>query len=91
MLNGGTVQFINPAETQPVLNLALGTTIQQYNITLRFQGPVDQLKTQYTSDPSLPAADIINLLAFGQTTEASAANPATPTDQAAQSLVASQV
>ena len=88
---GGTVQFINPSETQPVVNLALNTTIQQYNIHLRFNGPVDQLRTNYTSDPSLPAADIINLLAFGETTEASAANPATPTNQAAMGLVASQV
>jgi translocation and assembly module TamB len=90
-VSGGTVQFVNPSETQPVVNLALNTTIQQYNIHLRFNGPVDQLRTNYTSDPSLPAADIINLLAFGQTTEASAANPATPTNQAAMGLVASQV
>jgi translocation and assembly module TamB len=92
VLNGGTVQFVNPSETQPVVNLSLGTTIQQYNITLRFQGTADQLRTQYSSDPSLPQADIINLLAFGQTTEASAAaNSVTPTNQAAESLVASQV
>jgi translocation and assembly module TamB len=90
-LSGGTVQFVNPSETQPVINLALNTTIQQYNIHLRFNGPVDQLRTNYTSDPSLPAADIINLLAFGETAEASAASPATPTNQAAMGLVASQV
>jgi translocation and assembly module TamB len=91
VLNGGTVQFVNPSETQPVVNLTLTTTIQQYNINLRFDGPVEQLRTQYSSDPSLPSADIINLLAFGQTTEATAANPATPANQAAESLVASQV
>ncbi|HEY5255219.1 MAG TPA: translocation/assembly module TamB domain-containing protein [Acidobacteriaceae bacterium] len=90
-VSGGTVQFVNPSETQPVVNLALNTTISQYNIHLRFNGPVDQLRTNYTSDPSLPAADIINLLAFGETTEASANSPATPTNQAAMGLVASQV
>ena len=90
VLNGGTIQFINPSETQPIVKLALNTTIQQYNIDLRFNGPVDQLRTEYSSDPSLPSADIINLLAFGETTEASAAN-ATPANQAAESLVASQV
>ena len=90
VLTGGTVQFVNPSQTEPNVNLSLSTTIQQYNVRLRFEGPVDQLRTQYTSDPSLPSADIINLLAFGQTTEASAANP-TPTNQAAQSVVASQV
>jgi translocation and assembly module TamB len=92
VLDAGTVQFINPAETQPVVNLALNTTIQQYNIHLRFNGPTDQLKTQYTSDPALPQADIINLLAFGQTTEAAAAAGSTTTStQAAQSVIASQV
>ncbi len=91
VLNGGTIEFVNPAETQPVVNLALNTTIQQYNISMRFNGPVDQLRTNYSSDPSLPAADIINLLAFGTTTEASANAPSTPANQAAESLIASQV
>lgn len=91
VLEGVTVQFVNPSETQPVVNASITTTIQQYNIGLHFQGPADQLRTQYTSDPALPQADIINLLAFGQTTEASANTPSTPASQQAESLVASQV
>ena len=91
VLNGGTIEFVNPSETQPVVNLALNTTIQQYNISMRFNGPIDQLRTNYSSDPSLPAADIINLLAFGSTTEASANSPSLPANQQAASLVASQV
>lgn len=91
LLNGGTIQFVNPSETEPVVNVSLNTTIQQYNIFLRFQGPVAQLHTEYSSDPALPSADIINLLAFGNTTEANSANPSTPANQAAESLVASQV
>jgi translocation and assembly module TamB len=91
ILNGGTVQFVNPIDTQPVVNLNLSTTIQQYGINLHFNGPVEQLRTEYSSDPALPPADIINLLAFGQTTEANAANAATPANQAAESLIASQV
>ncbi|HEX4320121.1 MAG TPA: translocation/assembly module TamB domain-containing protein [Acidobacteriaceae bacterium] len=90
LLNGGTIAFVNPSETEPVVNLSLKTTIQQYDVFLRFNGPVDQLRTNYSSNPALPSADIINLLAFGQTTEASAAT-ATPANQAAESLVASQV
>ncbi len=89
-LTGGTVEFVNPTRTEPVLNLTLTTTIQQYDINLRFNGPVEQMHSEYSSNPSLPPADIIHLLAFGQTTEASAAN-ATPANQAAESLVASQV
>lgn len=91
VLNGGTVEFVNPSETQPVLNVSLKTTIQQYDIYLRFNGPSNQLRTEYNSDPALPSADIINLLAFGQTTEANSANAATPANQAAESLIASQV
>ncbi len=91
LLDRGTIQFVNPSETQPVVNVALDTTIQEYNIHLRFSGPVDQLHTNYASDPALPAADIINLLAFGKTNEAGVADPATPGNQAAESLVASQV
>jgi translocation and assembly module TamB len=90
VLTGGTIQFVNPSVTQPDLNLTITTTIQQYNISLRFEGPVDQMRTQYTSDPALPQADIIHLLAFGKTTEAAAAS-ATPANQAAEALVANQV
>ena len=90
VLNGGTIQFVNPSETEPVVNASLSTSIQQYNISLRFNGPVNQLRTEYSSDPALPSADIINLLAFGKTTEASA-NDTTPANQAAESLIASQV
>ena len=91
VLDGGTIEFVNPSETQPVVNLALNTRIQQYNISMRFNGPIDQLRTNYSSDPALPSADIINLLAFGETTEASANSPSLPANQQAASLVASQV
>jgi translocation and assembly module TamB len=91
LLDGGTIAFVNPYETEPVVNLSLKTTIQQYDVFLRFNGPIDQLRTNYSSNPALPSADIINLLAFGETTEANSANPSTPANQAAQSLVASQV
>ncbi|MGA2348824.1 MAG: translocation/assembly module TamB domain-containing protein [Terracidiphilus sp.] len=90
VLNGGTIQFVNPTETEPVMNVSLSTSIQQYKIDLRFQGPVDKMRTQYSSDPALPTADIINMLAFGKTTEASNAS-ATPANQVAESLIASQV
>jgi hypothetical protein len=58
---------VNPSETQPVVNVSLTASIQQYNIDLRFDGSVDKMRTQYSSDPALPEADIIHLLALGQT------------------------
>lgn len=78
VIESGTVAFVNAVQTEPVLNLQATTRIDQYNIQLRFQGPIDRLRTNYTSDPALPPVDIIHLLAFGKTTESAAAT-ANPT------------
>ncbi len=86
LLQNGTLDFVNPYQMQPVVNVAVTTTIEQYNINMRFQGPSDHLHTEYTSDPALPPSDIINLLAFGKTTEETAANP-TPGNSGAESLI----
>jgi len=91
ILESGTIDFVNPYQTRPVVNVAVSTTIQEYNIMMRFDGPSDRLHTSYTSVPSLPPSDIINLIAFGKTTEASNANPTPPGSMGAESLVASQV
>jgi translocation and assembly module TamB len=58
---------------------------------MHFWGPADHLHTNYSSDPALPPSDVINLIAFGKTSEASAANPTPPGTLGAESLVASQV
>ena len=89
-VQNGTIEFSNPVRTEPVLNLYVKTTVQQYDITLNFAGPVDRLRTNYTSDPPLPAADVINLLTSGQTAAASATNN-TPASTSAESVVASGV
>lgn len=90
LIQNGTIAFLNPIRTEPVVNLTVNTTIQQYNIALHFEGPIEHLRTNYTSDPSLPAVDIINLLVKGQTTEEANANP-TPGTLGAESLVAGQL
>jgi translocation and assembly module TamB len=81
----GIITFDNPNQTSPVLNVSVTTIIEQYNLTLRLTGPFDKLTTSYTSDPPLPTADIISLLAQGQTTEESAA-----AGQSTDSILASQ-
>ena len=90
VLQGGTIDFVDPSRTTPVLNVSANTTIQQYNIQMRFWGPADHLHTNYASDPALPPADIINLIAKGKTTEAEEANP-TPGMLGAESAVAGAV
>jgi translocation and assembly module TamB len=67
VLQSGLISFVNATQTEPDVNLSLTTSIQQYNIALRFKGPPDRLRTTYSSDPALPSAKIINLLAFGST------------------------
>lgn len=91
VLQAGTIDFANPTHTQPVVNVGVHTTIDEYEIAMHFSGPADHLRTNYSSVPALPPADIINLLAFGKTTEASAANPTSPGNAGAESLLASQV
>ena len=91
ILQGGTIDFRNASRTEPVLDASVSTRIDQYDIQMHFWGPADHLHTNYSSDPALPPADIINLIAFGQTTEAAAANPTPPGTLGAQSLIASQV
>jgi translocation and assembly module TamB len=63
----GDINFANPFRLDPVLNVEASTTIQQYEITLNFNGPASKLTLAYRSDPPLPATDIITLLALGQT------------------------
>ena len=87
----GTIAFLNPVITEPVVNLRVQTKINDYNIQLGIQGPISRLHTTYTSDPALPPADIINLVARGQTIESAANQPSQPLSLGAESLAASQV
>jgi translocation and assembly module TamB len=86
-VQSGTLVFANPVKTEPTLNIYVTTLVQDYNITLNFIGPLDRLRTNYTSDPALPPVDIIHLLAFGKTTAQSAAT-ATPASVGAESVIA---
>jgi translocation and assembly module TamB len=74
-LERGGISFTNPAVTTPFLDLQAVTRIRDYDVTLSLTGDISKpngLKLNYRSDPPLPTADIIALLAFGQTTEESA-------------------
>ena len=89
-LQRGIITFNDPNQTKPVLNISVTTTVEQYNLTLTLRGPFDMLTTAYTSDPPLATADIINLIARGQTTSESAATP-TSSDSIIASQAAGQV
>jgi translocation and assembly module TamB len=66
-VNPGSISFFNPIRIQPVLNLSLETQAQGVDVTLRVNGPIDNMNLSYTSDPPLRFQEIVNLLASGKT------------------------
>jgi translocation and assembly module TamB len=79
----GDINFANPFRLDPVVNVEASTTIQQYEITLNFNGPASKLTLTYRSDPPLPGNDIVTLLALGQTSAEGTARSAGNTQSTA--------
>lgn len=82
----GAPTSTNAAASVPVVDFEATTHVRDYDITLSVTGPADRPKMNYRSEPPLPTNDIIGLLAFGQTTEESAA-----LQQSSQSAFSQQV
>jgi translocation and assembly module TamB len=75
-LERGDVTFANPAKTQPIIDMTATTRVRDYDITVQFRGDAsvtNGLKGTWQSEPQLPEADVIALLALGRTREESAA------------------
>jgi translocation and assembly module TamB len=75
-LERGDVTFANPAKTQPIIDMTATTRVRDYDITVQFRGDASApngLKITWQSEPQLPEADVIALLALGRTREESAA------------------
>jgi translocation and assembly module TamB len=68
----GEVTFTSPVTTIPNLDLQASTQVRDYDITVNLNGTPDKLKMNWRSEPPLPEADIIALLALGRTQEESA-------------------
>ena len=68
-LERGIINFVNPNQTEPVLNTLITARTNQYDLSITIVGPINRLRITYTSDPPLPPADVINLIARGQTTQ----------------------
>lgn len=66
-VNPGSITFLNPIRIEPVLNLSLETQAKGVDVTLRVNGPIDNMNLSYTSDPPLQFQEIVNLLASGKT------------------------
>jgi translocation and assembly module TamB len=66
-LQRGEINFTNPVRIQPLIDLNATARVEDYDITLGLHGSVDQLAVTYRSDPPLPEADVVALLALGRT------------------------
>ena len=64
-LTRGDINFADPFRLDPELNIEATSTINQYQVTIDFSGRASRLQLNYRSDPPLPDADIIALLALG--------------------------
>ena len=66
-LQRGDVTFTNPVRIQPNIDLNATARVEDYDITLGLHGTPDKLSITYRSDPPLPEADVVALLALGRT------------------------
>ncbi len=66
-VNTGVVNFFNPTDIQPVLNVSLETLAQGVDVTLGVSGTMENLQLNYRSDPPLTFEQIVQLLATNTT------------------------
>jgi len=86
-LQRGDITFTNPVRIEPAIDLNATARVEDYDITLGLHGTPQKLAVTYRSDPPLPEADVVALLALGRTEnqqriytqqqEQSVANPTT--------------
>ncbi|HEY2472756.1 MAG TPA: translocation/assembly module TamB domain-containing protein [Terracidiphilus sp.] len=66
-LQRGEITFTNPVRIQPMIDLNATARVEDYDITLGLHGSMDQMTETFRSDPPLPEADVVALLALGRT------------------------
>jgi hypothetical protein len=66
-LERASLNFSDPTEIEPFIDLQAATWVQEYQITVRISGSVDNFFTTATSTPPLSAPDIYSLLGAGTT------------------------
>ena len=67
-LQRGDIAFTNPVRIQPIIDLTATARVEDYDITLAVNGtPGTPMNVTLRSDPPLPEADVVALLALGRT------------------------
>jgi translocation and assembly module TamB len=68
-LQHGEIFFTNPVMIQPIIDIDATTRVEEYDVTIGLHGSASQLTPTFRSEPPLPQADVISLLALGRTQE----------------------
>lgn len=66
-LQSGDILFSNPVRIEPIIDLTATAYVEDYNITLGLHGTPQNMSVSYRSDPPMPEADVVALLALGRT------------------------
>jgi translocation and assembly module TamB len=66
-LQRGDISFNNPVRIEPSIDLNATARVEDYDITLGLHGTSTKMNVSYRSDPPLPEADVVALLALGRT------------------------
>jgi hypothetical protein len=64
-IQSGTMEFDNPAVINPRYEVLASTEVANRRIQLFSSGRFDEQKFEFSSNPPMPEADILNLLALG--------------------------
>lgn len=68
-IQSGLIKFTDPLELNPELYFTARSLVDKYEVNLILQGNSKDLQLSMTSQPPLPEADIISLLALGVTSQ----------------------
>jgi translocation and assembly module TamB len=68
-LQHGQIFFTNPVKIEPIIDLDATTRVEEYDVTIGLHGSISHLTPSFRSEPPLPQADVISLLALGRTQE----------------------
>ncbi len=74
-IDQGIISFNRRSPFIPQLNLQGTSTIRDYAVTVFITGPITAPDALFTSDPPLPQAEVVSLLATGMTTTELGRNP----------------
>jgi translocation and assembly module TamB len=68
-LQHGQIFFTNPVRIEPIIDIDAITRVEEYDVTIGLHGSASKLTPTFRSEPPLPQADVISLLALGRTQE----------------------